>query len=91
VPAQYDLTGVKTMPMKNEPAALDIQRDFMAHMDANKRAQEWAARCLELRAAGKAARAKAAEAKATGWLRKVLMLEKRAASGKPAGRWRADD
>jgi hypothetical protein len=79
------------MPMKNKPAALVIQRDFMAHMDANKRAQEWAARCLELRAAGKAVRAKAAEAKATGWLRKVLMLEKRAASAKPTGVRRADD
>jgi hypothetical protein len=79
------------MPVKSKSAALDIQRDFMAHIDANKRAQEWAVRCLELRAAGKAARAKAAEAKATGWLRKVLMLEKRVASGKPTGGRRAED
>ena len=77
--------GVKTMPMKDKPAALDIQRDFMAHIDANKRAHEWAARCLELRAAGKVDRAHAAEAKATSWLRKVLALETRAARGRPQG------
>jgi hypothetical protein len=79
------------MPAKNKQrAALDIQRDFMAHIDANKRAHEWAARCLELRAAGKAARAKAAEAKATSWLRKVLALEARASHGKPHGGRRAE-
>jgi hypothetical protein len=67
---------------KNRPAAPDVQRDLMAHMDANKRAQDWAARCLKLRAAGKDTRAKAAEEKATNWLRKVLALEARAALGK---------
>lgn len=91
MPARYDLTGVNTMPAKNKPAARDIQRDFMAHIDANKRAHEWAARCLELRAAGKTARAEAAEAKATSWLRKVLALEARAAHGKPQGGPRADE
>jgi hypothetical protein len=53
------------MPAKNKPAARDSQRDFLAHLDVNKRAHDWAARCLELRAAGKTERAKAAEAKAT--------------------------
>jgi hypothetical protein len=70
---------------KKRPAALDVQRDLMAHIDANKRAHDWAARCLKLRAAGKATRAKAAEAKATSWLRKVLALEARVALGKPTG------
>jgi hypothetical protein len=79
------------MPAMNKKRrALDIQKDFMAHIDANKRAHEWAARCLELRAAGKLARAKAAEAKATGWLRKVLLLEERSGTGKPAGERRAE-
>jgi hypothetical protein len=71
--------------MNSKRPALDIQKDFMAHIDANKRAHEWAARCLELRAAGKLTRAKAAEAKATGWLRRVLLLEARSGTGKPAG------
>jgi hypothetical protein len=74
------------MPAKNkQQPGLDMQRDFMAHIDANKRAHEWAARCLELRAAGKHERAKSAEAKATSWLRKVLALEAWAAHGKPGG------
>ena len=68
--------------IKKRPAALDVQRDLMAHIDARKRAHEWAARCLELRAAGKDTRAKAAEAKATSWLRRVLALETRAALGR---------
>jgi hypothetical protein len=71
--------------IKKRPAGFDVQRDLMAHIDANKRAHEWAARCLELRAAGKDTRAKAAEAKATSWLRRVLALETRAALGKPRG------
>ena len=57
---------------------------FRARIEANGKAHEWAARCLELRAPGKAARTKAAEVKATNWLRKVLALEERA-GGKPRG------
>jgi hypothetical protein len=47
------------MPAENKkrPAALDFQRDFMAHVDASNCAHEWAVRCLELRAAGKTAKA----------------------------------
>jgi len=79
------------MPAETKRPAPDVQRDFLAHIDANKRAHDWAARCLELRAAGKTAKANAAEAKATGWLRKVLALEARAAQGKLQGRRRAVD
>jgi hypothetical protein len=50
------------MAAKNKrPAIPDIQGDFAAHVEANRRAHEWAAKCIVHREAGKTAQAKAAE------------------------------
>jgi hypothetical protein len=76
------------LPAKNKkrrPAGFDIQSAFAAHLEANTRAQEWAAKCLAYREAGKTAHAKAAEKKARHWLLKALNLETRAARAKAQG------
>lgn len=67
------------MPAKNNrrSAGLNFQCSFAAHLEANQRAQEWAARCLAYRAAGKTARAKFAQQKARHWLKKAMLLEGR--------------
>jgi hypothetical protein len=53
------------MAAKNKRhAALNIQMDFSVHVEANRRAHEWAAKCLAYRETGKPAQAKAAEQKA---------------------------
>jgi hypothetical protein len=56
---------------------LDFQCSFAAHLEANQRAQEWAARCLAYRTAGKTTRAKFAQRKAQFWLKKAMILEGR--------------
>jgi hypothetical protein len=76
------------MPAKNKkrsPARKSIHAAVAAHVDANRLAYEWAAKCIALRDAGKAARAKAAEAKARYWLAKTLVLEAQGRHGKPVG------
>jgi hypothetical protein len=67
------------------PTIPDIQGDFAAHVEANRRAHEWAAKCIAYREAGKYAQAKAAEQKARHRLRQVIVLKTRAAFGKPVG------
>jgi len=63
----------------NRPSAgLDFYCTFAAHFKANQRAQEWAARCLAYREAGKHAWARYAEHKARRWLKKAMLLEGRA-------------
>jgi hypothetical protein len=76
---------------KKRPAALDIQSDFSAHVEARRIAHEWAAKCLAYRETGKLAHAKAAEKRARHWLLKAMVLEARAARGKPQDGRRADD
>jgi len=62
----------KKNPQTTRP---DIQRDFAAHVEASRRAHEWAAKCLAYRDADKPALAKSAEQKARHWLRKAMLLE----------------
>jgi hypothetical protein len=65
----------------------DFQAAFAAHVEANERAHEWAAKCLAYRESGRIAHAKAAEKKARLWLRKAMSLEAQAAIAKaPGGR-----
>jgi len=65
------------MQMKKKPrrAGRNTQRVCAAHVEASRRTQEWAAKCLAYRAADKLAQAKNAEQKARHWLRKLLSLE----------------
>jgi hypothetical protein len=70
---------------KRLSAILDFQAAFTAHLDANRRAHEWAAKCLAYREAGNCAEANAAEQKAHQWLKKALALEAQVAIGKPQG------
>jgi hypothetical protein len=73
------------MPAKKlrRRGSFDLQAAFAAHVEANQRAHEWAAKCLAYREAGQKAHAKAAEKKARHWLRKMMVLEAHAAIGKP--------
>jgi hypothetical protein len=74
------------MAAKNKrPAIRDFHEALGAHVEANRRAHEWAEKCIAYREAGKTAQAKSAEGKARHWLRKALQLEARAAIGKPLG------
>jgi hypothetical protein len=75
------------MPAKKvrRRGSFDLQAAFAAHVEANQRAQEWAAKCLAYREAGKKAHAKAAEKKARHWLRRMIVLEAHAAVGRPQG------
>jgi hypothetical protein len=80
------------MAAKNKRAAIpDFHGDVAAHVEASRRAHEWAAKCLAYREAGKLAHAKAAEKKARHWLLKAISLETRAARGKPQGGRRAEE
>src|ERR1700685_3414871 len=54
-----------------------LSADLIAHMEANRRATEWAQRCLDLRAAGKLKQAKLCEGKAKYWLRRTTRIEAR--------------
>lgn len=45
------------------------------HIEASRRATEWAARCIAYREAGKPTQAKSAEQKARHWLKKAMILE----------------
>jgi hypothetical protein len=65
----------KKSPQTTRP---DIQRDFAAHVEASRRAEEWAAKCLAYRDADKPGLAKSAEHKARHWLRKAMLLEPKA-------------
>jgi hypothetical protein len=56
-------------------AESNIQSDFAAHVKANRRAHEWAAKCIAYRDADKPALAKNAEQKARHWLRQAMILE----------------
>jgi hypothetical protein len=73
------------MPAKKvrRRGSFDLQAAFAAHVEANQRAQEWAAKCLAYREAGKKAHAKAAEKKTRHWLRKMLVLEAHSEIGRP--------
>jgi ribosome-binding protein aMBF1 (putative translation factor) len=66
---------VKSKPHSAKP---DIQRDFAAHVEASRRAREWAAKCLAYRAGGKTALAKNAEQQARRWLKIAMTLETQA-------------
>lgn len=70
------------MPAKKNPrtAGPDIQRDFAAHVEASRRAHEWAEKCLAYRDADKPALAKNAEQKARHWLKKAIILEAQAST-----------
>jgi hypothetical protein len=63
----------------------DFRAAFAAHVEADERAHEWAAKSLAYRESGKIAHAKAAEKKARHWLRKAISLKAQAAIGKPQG------
>lgn len=65
------------MPAKKSPRAFDAQADLISHARASAAAYEWAAKAVELRAAGKEAHAKAAEKRAMLFLSRVLEIEKR--------------
>jgi len=80
------LRGTTTMAAKKkrQPVEFDIQRDFAAHVEANRKAHEWAAICVAYREAGKTEQAQAAENKAKLWLQKMLTLE-REIEPKPLG------
>jgi hypothetical protein len=70
------------MPAKNKkrpPARLAIQIAFAMHAEAKTLADEWAAKSLAYRRAGKPSQAKAAERKARHRLLKTLNLATRAA------------
>jgi hypothetical protein len=71
------------MPAKKKrPAAQSaIQRDFLAHAEASRRAHAWAERCLAYRSAEELALAKNAEQKARHWLRRAILLETKASGG----------
>jgi hypothetical protein len=74
------------MAAKNKrPAIHDFHETLGAHIEASQRAHEWAEKCSAYRQAGKTAQAKAAESKARQWLRKVIVFEARAVTGKPQG------
>lgn len=49
-----------------------------AHVEATRRAYEWAEKALAYRVAGKREQAARAEQKARHWLRKVMALESKA-------------
>jgi hypothetical protein len=58
-------------------AGLDFHCTFAARFEANQRAQEWAAKCLRYREAGKTVRARYAQRRARYWLQKAMVLEGR--------------
>jgi hypothetical protein len=67
------------MPAKNKRriTGADLHSDLLAHMEAYRRAEEWAQKCLDLRAASKAREAAACENKAKHWLARALRIEGR--------------
>jgi hypothetical protein len=65
------------MPANKNRRELDAQADLIGHAKANAAASKWAAKAVELRAAGKVADAKAAERRAMMFLHRVLEIEKR--------------
>jgi hypothetical protein len=74
------------MAAKNKrPPIRDYHEALGAHIEANRLAHQWAEKCLAYRQAGKTSQAKAAEQKARQWLRKVMVFEAWAATGKPQG------
>lgn len=56
----------------NDPGGLK------AHMALEKRARDWAAKSIKLKAAGKLRESKQAEAQAKAWLAKAMQLERMA-------------
>ena len=81
--------GAHMAAKKKRPARFDIHGSFAAHLRANQRAHEWAAKSIAYREAGKRAQAKTAEGKARTWLRKAMALEAHAVAGMPSGGRRA--
>jgi hypothetical protein len=77
------------MPAKNNkkrpPRGIDLHHSVAAHVEAHRLAYGWAAKCLVLREAGKTSQAKAAEDKARYYLAKAMVIEGKAAHGKPTG------
>jgi hypothetical protein len=69
---------------KRQPVEFDLQRGFAAHVEAHRKAHEWAAICVAYREAGRTQQAQAAENKAKYWLQKMLTLE-REIEPKPSG------
>lgn len=65
------------MPAKKTRRDPDAQADLIGHAKANAAACEWAAKAIELRAAGKLKDAKSAEKRAMMFLRRVMEIEKR--------------
>jgi hypothetical protein len=67
------------MPAKNKRrgSRSDSHSNLLEHMEAYRRAEEWAQRCLYLRTAGKARQAIECERKARHWLRRALNIEGR--------------
>jgi hypothetical protein len=57
-----------------------IQHHFDVHVEANRRADEWAEKSLIYRRAGKRLEAERAEQKARHWLRKAIALKARVAA-----------
>ena len=70
------------MPVKTKrhSAKRDMQRDFAAHVEASRRARQWAAKCLAYRASAKTALAQHAEQEARRWLKKAMTLERQASA-----------
>ncbi len=61
---------------KRQPVEFDIQAGFAAHVEANRKAHEWAVICVAYREAGKTEQAQATENTAKHWLQKMLTLER---------------
>ena len=54
-----------------------LSADLVVHMTASRRAEEWAQRCLDLRAAGKLREAQRCEDEVKFWLRRSMRIEAR--------------
>lgn len=61
------------MPAKDRRP--DLLSDFAAHMEATRKAREWAEKSMAYRVAGENRQADAAESKAKHWLAKAMRLE----------------
>jgi hypothetical protein len=74
------------MAAKNKsPALRDFHEALTAHIEGNRLAHESAEKCLTYRELGKTAQSKSAEHNARQWLRKLMVFEAWAETGKPKG------
>ena len=76
------------MPRKTEIRIVgrQPQHDFDAHAEANRRAEDWAKKCITYRKAGKRLEAERAEQKMRHWLRKAVAFESTTDAESQAGK-----